>query len=384
MPKLYFVPGILGSELHLAATPIDVIWANPGALIFGMGGLALAPDGVSPRNPDGVECEAGPPLGWATVAPFTARPIYGPFLRKLDTMPQLSDFEVVPFGYDWRLLIETTGLELANKIDREVSGSDTPCTIVAHSQGGLLARVAWSVLKARGKESNVRRIITIATPHRGSYSPVMVWSGDDEMLDQLMGLYNRINPNNVTKLELMNVSTTWPSMYELMPLLDQVYATTDPQRAALFDKSNWPEEVEVSEQWLQHALYTWQPFLRSPQAIPPYSVLTTIAGTGRSTPYLNRSGDRVGAPSNVADTGDGDTRVTVDAGILAAPASRSYVFSGSHSDLFMQTAFLDQLPDMILEERTGPPAGTVVSPLGGLPGQGGPPFFGIVSGVYDC
>lgn len=384
MPIIYFVPGILGSEIHRKATPYDVIWANPGALIFGMGELALAPDGLSPRVPDGVECEAGEPLGYYPNGPGSARAAYGPFIRKLDTMPELSEFAVKAVGYDWRQPMEWAGTLLADVIDREVSGSDAPCVIVAHSQGGLVARVAWARLKERRKESLIRRIITIATPHRGSYSPVMVWSGDEEVLNQLMSLYNRVNPNGVTKQDLMDVAATWPSMYELMPLLDQGSATNDPDRPALFDNLNWPESMDLSQRWLNHALYTWQPFLRAPDSMPPYEVLTTVAATGRSTPYRVKDKKRLGSPSAIDETEDGDGKVTIGNAIPRGPASRSYQFAGSHSDVINQSAFLEELPNMILERRSPPVLPTVVSPVGGTPGQGGPPFFGIVSGVYDC
>ena len=63
-----------------------------------------------------------------------------------------------------------------------------PCSIVAHSAGGLVARAAWLALGQAGATNLVRRIVTYGTPHQGSYGAVRLWSLDAASLTSVQYL----------------------------------------------------------------------------------------------------------------------------------------------------------------------------------------------------
>lgn len=72
------------------------------------------------------------------------------------------------YAYNYRSSgssIEGLGLELKRRLDRDVKGGRI--TLVAHSMGGLVARVYLQML---GGERRVDDLITITTPHLGSHA----------------------------------------------------------------------------------------------------------------------------------------------------------------------------------------------------------------------
>src|SRR6516164_2511970 len=137
MGLIYILPGILGSELYTEHEPSGLLWVNYGRLVVGeIGRLRLDVDGLSPGPPDGLDCFAGAPL-----------PAYYGFAQSsLFQQLKSRNYDVQPWGYDWRKDILSEGVELANNI-RFRSRLGEPVTIVGHSQGGLVARAAWYELK---------------------------------------------------------------------------------------------------------------------------------------------------------------------------------------------------------------------------------------------
>ncbi len=72
------------------------------------------------------------------------------------------------YAYNYRssgASIEGLGLELKRRLDRDVKGGRI--TLVAHSMGGLVARVYLQML---GGNRRVDELITITTPHSGSHA----------------------------------------------------------------------------------------------------------------------------------------------------------------------------------------------------------------------
>ena len=65
--------------------------------------------------------------------------------------------------------IEGLGIELKRRIDDQVKGGRI--TLVAHSMGGLVARVYLQML---GGDRRVDRLITLGTPHGGSHATAWV------------------------------------------------------------------------------------------------------------------------------------------------------------------------------------------------------------------
>jgi len=97
------------------------------------------------------------------------------------------------YAYNYRssgASIEALAIELKARIDREVKGGRI--TLIAHSMGGLVARV---YLQQLGGQRRVDTLVTIGTPHRGSlataYLPTRLVSQlkpDGPFLEYLNGL----------------------------------------------------------------------------------------------------------------------------------------------------------------------------------------------------
>src|SRR5262245_2621457 len=181
MPKCYVLPGFFGSALESGPHQFGRrLWVNSTRLVIGeWRGLRLAEDGVSPAPEGGQALISGVPLeGYQDSLVGALRSQLGP-----------KGYDVVVYAYDWRLRLRRAGHDLAQRIRAEAS-SDSPASIVAHSQGGLVARAAYADLAATGQAGLVRRIITIGTPHRGTYRGVKIFAREDPLVETLAWYVN--------------------------------------------------------------------------------------------------------------------------------------------------------------------------------------------------
>jgi hypothetical protein len=171
-PAVFVLPGILGSNLKQGpADDADRIWLSP-RLVGNFDRLAYAPKGADQVSEDG-------PIGL----------VYDDLLAFLD-----STHEVTPFGYDWRCPLQESARRLAGKINAALDArakTGQPVRILAHSMGGLLARTVqivepktWQRLMAHADA----RLVTLGTPHGGSWAPMQVLSGDDSFGNILAAL----------------------------------------------------------------------------------------------------------------------------------------------------------------------------------------------------
>lgn len=371
MHRIWVIPGILGSELKIRSNR-KLLWVDVGRLLNEkVGSLALDAAGTGPAQPDGLELVSALPLS----------DYYLAIANGIRAAMAPADVDVLGWGYDWRLDITLTGADLGREIaDSVVPGDET--TIVAHSQGGLLARVAWRSLALQGKSNIIRRIITLGTPHRGTYSPAMVWSLEDEILEQLQRIHTAVsafvNPlggplevNPVpTALELEQVCATWPALYQLLPLLP-VTGAPDPHRPAIFDADNWPSSRNISATHLTTAAASLRSVLNDPLSMPPATVLTTVAGTGHRTPATLQDPERIGSAAAFGFFLEGDGRVTVESAIV--PDSAQVVFPSGHGEMQMQPRLLGMIGDLIRDNR-GPTPRPNVSLSGAVSMAVGPPL----------
>jgi pimeloyl-ACP methyl ester carboxylesterase len=272
---------------------------------------------------------------------------------------------------------------LANKI-KSVATPATPASIVAHSQGGLVARAAWEDLLLAGKSNLLRRIITLGTPHKGCYAPAVVFTAEDELFEQVSRIQsgiaafaNGINfpvvPDFDSVDEMERITATWVSLYQLFPLVDSESRTYDPLRAELLVASNWPSKRNVSELHLEGAADDMQRFLRAPASLPPFEVLTTIAGTGQRTPEALQSLESLGQDLEAFRYGtNGDGHVTETSALVYGSAR--YVVPCGHADLMMRPDILAGIGEMVLAQRSSiPPQVNQLS--GGFAIATGPPLL---------
>lgn len=353
MPSVYVVPGIGGTSLGTSPAANADTWVSYTAFAFGyIGRMRLAPNGVNPGPPDGVQLYPGAPLP----------DYYARCLAALRQQLGAQGFTVKPWGYDWRVDAQALGAGLAGRIRNAERASD-PCTVVAHSYGGLVARLAWSSLVASGQSNLVRRLVTLGSPHWGSYGAVRLWSLDSDELQQVFYLSipaaivsastNPFVPGRVwTPTQLAALAGTFPCLYWTMPSLLAPDASTDPNRSVLYG-SGWPPGRGVDPNWLNQARTVWQPLLASPATLPPSWVLTAVAGVGLPTPAQLHYPQLLGSPGGYYPLGEGDGTVVTSSALLAGGAE--YTITCSHMDLPTVTAESGMLAAWILDPR-GPPA----------------------------
>ena len=222
------VPGIMGSELWDEHG--NPIWAiNAGAL-----GTAIRTFGKSIKRltlEAGIKDEPAPDKIHARglakslhVIPGLWTPIVGydgllDFLRSprfhfVEPDPKQPDLipNLIPFAYDWRLSNRYSGCLLAqvatNALKRwrsQPGFEDAKLILICHSMGGLVAR--WFA-EQEGGAPDIRAIVTIGTPHRGS-------------LKAFETLVNGLEPNiGPLHLSLTKFARSLPSLHQLLPQYD--------------------------------------------------------------------------------------------------------------------------------------------------------------------
>lgn len=195
-----FVPGIMGSQLSQPRErplPDNLVWMDPVDIQHG--GLAML-------------AMPGPQL-------LTAGPmLYGYLPLKL--FLQAAGYTVKCFAYDWRRDMADTGAVFA----RVLAGTNArDISVIGHSMGGLIARIA--MLSEAGQR--VRRLITLGTPHNGSFAPVQAVRGVYPLVRRLA----QIDPHHTPEQLARDVFSSFHSLYQMLPL----DASLD-----LIDPRSWP------------------------------------------------------------------------------------------------------------------------------------------------
>jgi hypothetical protein len=381
MPRVFVIPGLLSSELCLDPALSLVYWVNYGALFdSGIPAMELAADGVSPLPPDALQLYPGYPL----------RPWWATPLQLVAGQLKPHGYTVVGWGWDWRTDLFTVGRSLAALIRELVPAAD-PCSIIAHSTAGLVARVAWSELAKTAQTGLIRRIVALNTPDGGTWSVVAGWSYQDQVWDSfgvLRGIFAGAHPLPVwggaaswTPARIMRAMMSWPCFYQLLPLVDPNDASAELLRRTVYEASSWTETPRPSQRWLDYSSGPWSTFLLSPDSVPPRHVLTNVYSSGYRTPAFLQLADRLGQPQCVGSSDQGDGVLTVES-MLRLPSAEVRV-EAAHSDVILATAQSGLLAQLVLDERrpADPPAVPQwfknLVPVGiGLPPLESGPFVG--------
>lgn len=173
----------------------------------------------------------------------------------------------VEFGYDWRLDNFHTADLLAQRIEAEYAKGARSISLVAHSMGGMVARLLLEGGKydERPWFKSVRLLVTLATPHLGAPLALARIFG----LDGVAGL----NAADVAKLAN---NPAYPSAYQLIPAPDEAaiwsmdspdLASVDPYDAdsakdlglvpELLERARAVHEVLAREQRPEHVRYVY-------------------------------------------------------------------------------------------------------------------------------
>lgn len=311
---LIFVPGVLGSKLcktTLEGEP-SLVWGTVDT-IGNFPSLAIRNDS-SDIAPCGLIDEI-------TFLGIFSQQAYGPFVERLKSAGYTEGETLFIFDYDWRLSVFDNAERLAVFVADKVSG-DRPVDIVAHSVGGLIARI----YALRGGGGRIARLISAGPPWRGA---VLTF----ELLENGWGAANMFMGGLAS---IRQAILTMPIFFDLMPRYTGCCGGEAPAQAGFESGSadawtalNWDGITAQSLPDLGEATAR-QKALNEVVAEPlPDSIEEVlIIGVDQRTPYryvLDRSGDR--AHFDVATSWAGDSIVARDSALFDSDATFSTSFS---------------------------------------------------------
>jgi pimeloyl-ACP methyl ester carboxylesterase len=117
------------------------------------------------------------------------------------------------FPYDWRRSILVHVERLADRIINESKAIDGKVTVVAHSMGGMLSKLAIQRVYEMGEIKRLNKFITIGTPWHGSpdaYKSLLY--GEPGVFEKLWVFFQFLSVEGTRKLARM-----FPSVYQLLP-----------------------------------------------------------------------------------------------------------------------------------------------------------------------
>lgn len=172
MKVLVFVPGTMGTAL--VAPDGEGLW--PPQLLETQFGYRRMDRLLDPAVQPG-----------AIIAQVACFDFYGSLLEQFAALgwsEASATQRLLPFTYDWRLDLELTAERLAAQLDTLHAQGAEEITLVAHSMGGLIARllVEAAPWADRPWQGAVRTLVTIATPHRGAPLALARLQGLDPVL----------------------------------------------------------------------------------------------------------------------------------------------------------------------------------------------------------
>ncbi len=193
-PSVFILPGILGSELGYGN---NLLWLDLKDVFRGR----LERLDLHRENPKDMR-------------PFRMFPRYYNELASFLG----SSHDVVPFAYDWRISMQVEAKRFALELARQLDGSALPVRILAHSMGGLIARLAFASspdLWERFKDKEGCRLVMLGTPHQGSFSIPRMLMGKEKTT----GMIAAIDLVNLEE-DLLKMIRRFPGILELLPVDD--------------------------------------------------------------------------------------------------------------------------------------------------------------------
>jgi len=303
-PRVLILPGIMGSRLGRAdrGARSEMLWIDP--LRIGAGRLTelMLPEGEALR-PKGVLLFS-----------------YARLKLKL----QLDGCDADFFPYDWRLGLDDLGTVLAARIAAERK----PVTLIAHSMGGLVARMAAAKLAKR----HVRKLIMLGTPNGGSFAPVQALRGTYPFLRKLATLDRKHSAEFLAEA----VFGTFPGLCHLLPTRRRL------DRLDLLDPRCWPADGPAPKPRLLAQVAAARKRLGRPD-----SRMIQIVGVNRETVVGVR---RTAAGFEYAVGMNGDGTVPLDSALL--PKLRTYFVEELHGNLANNPRVIQAAIDLIRRGRT--------------------------------
>jgi pimeloyl-ACP methyl ester carboxylesterase len=307
-PNIVFVPGIFGSLLGVSFGPRArgyFVWVSPETALTGqLLQLQLANDGVSP----------GPLTFGVSLSPLgLIRETYGPMIAWMNAQP----WNVLTVPYDWRLSVLVSARAVLATIN--AAFGQAPIIFVCHSMGGLVARAVYALLVQAGQGGQVAGMVTMGTPHFGSWAIQRGFFGIEPfyaLLQRAAGLLGPWLPGYREDF-LDAIVASWPGWYELAPWRDSgPLAIADPATAqALYQVGTYAGGNRYVRQDLLNAAAVTQDFLAP--AIP-FGQVRCIRGKNYVTAYEVNPPNPLSQVNGYKYTGGGDGTVPIDNATVAS------------------------------------------------------------------
>ncbi len=287
-PRVYLLPGIMGSELGFDRHLIDdVIWLGLFDVLMGRLRKLRLGAGADARITS---------LGFLPG-------VYVPMRLELER----AGYDVVKVHFDWRQDITKLGARLKAEIAKEKS----KVMIVAHSMGGLVARAAFKL-----GMKNVSRFVMLAVPNKGSLSPVEAFRGHHG-LARIISNVDLVN--DATELA-EQVFSTFPGLHQMI-----LHKTVNENGLDLMDISKWPVKGSRPKENLLKLASKLQDHLALPHEAADAEWFL-IAGAQRVTKVAARvENDRLSY--KISDEGDGT--VPLESAVLPG-VSKTWYGSADH------------------------------------------------------
>jgi pimeloyl-ACP methyl ester carboxylesterase len=303
-PRVLILPGIMGSRLAAApaSTSQEVLWIDPERIATGRLRELILPSAESIR-----------PMG---VLLFS--------YARMKLMLDIAGFDAEFFPYDWRLGIDELGTALA----LHIQARDKPVILIAHSMGGLIARIAAKRLPKR----LVRKLIMLGTPNRGSFAPVLALRGTYPFVRRMARLDHRHSPEYLAQ----EVFCTFPGIYHMLPSARR-RGTVD-----LLDPRAWPRTGAVPDAALLRRVAAVRRQLAAPD-----SRMCHIVGINRETVVAVR---RTAAGFEYGSNVNGDGTVPVALALL--PKLKTYFIDEWHGNLANNSRVIRAIVDLLRRGST--------------------------------
>lgn len=389
-----FLPGITGSHLQ---NPSGEVWPDEGRTALSPGDehfdvLALQADGRTPASTSDPAYQIAVDrtngisgvIDRVELCLLTAcagvSDVYAPVFAHLDSRGYRRGVDLFPFAFDWRRDVDANAALLLAEIDRvRARTGSARVNVVAHSQGGLVARAALADDRSVGK---VARVATLGTPTLGATQFLGVL--DYRQPCQSVELFGGCILNRAKAQELV---TNWPGALALLPSRPYYQAYGSPINRLIDDDGDGRNEGYLSPSAVRARLADRNLALVDEaaglhQRIDPWApadpsvALTRFVGTGRGTierveEFLTErcTGVLWWRRCRLVETfrmqyGNGDGTVPRHSADVHHPASgldlrgsgvTYYLADVSHSDLVKSPAVLDAVLGF-LEAPAGPAA----------------------------
>lgn len=241
----FFIPGVMGSTLRYRGQgeygqPVDEeiwgsdLWSNADL-------LATKPSRLAAPN-----VEAQEVLRELRTGRFLRVNVYRELLDYCSSEIGLSldtNGQFHPFAYDWRADNRESARKLAQFIIDVDPSEKLPVKIIAHSMGGIVARLM--LLENEAILHRTTLLFQIASPIAGSAKAFHTLKKSprfDRIFDSLWKVFHNLNPDR--RAQLQQTLQGFPSLYQLLPPsnVKTIYDNTGRQYSAV-DSELWPAQL---------------------------------------------------------------------------------------------------------------------------------------------